>query len=120
MSEGKIYTGGAIIGVMFSVLFGGFSLGGAAPHFIALNEAKVAGKMAMDVINHIPSIDTNDKTKTQFDPSTHNGDLVFEKVTFRYPTKADVTQLTNLSLTFKRGQTTALVGESGSGKSTII
>ena len=120
MREGVVYSGGAIISIMFCVLFGGFGLGGAGPHFLAMNEGRIAGRMAFEVINHKPKIDCNDTTKAQYDKQNDFGDVSFENVTFRYPTKPEVPQIKDLTLNFKRGQTSALVGESGSGKSTII
>lgn len=93
MSPGQVYTGGAIVGIMFCVLFGGFSLGGAGPHFVALTEGKIAGKMAFDVISHKSGIDTNDETKIPYEKESHAGDLTLENVTFRYPTKAEVPQI---------------------------
>lgn len=44
---------------MFSVIFGAFYLGGAVPHIKSLNEAKIAGKMAYDVIDCMPKVDPN-------------------------------------------------------------
>jgi len=120
MSKDKVYTGGAIVAIMFCIVFGGFSVGSAGPPFVALTEGKVAGKMAFDVIDQKPGIETNDPSKTTFEKEKHSGDLTLSNVTFRYPTKTEVPQIQDLSLTFKRGETTALVGESGSGKSTVI
>jgi ATP-binding cassette subfamily B protein len=46
------------------------------------------------------------------------GDIVFENVTFRYGSRADVFQ--GFNAVFKNNKTTAIVGESGSGKTSII
>lgn len=46
-----------------------------------------------------------------------NGDIVFDKVTFRYEENENVFE--NFSLNIKAGTNVALVGESGVGKSTI-
>lgn len=46
------------------------------------------------------------------------GDIRFEHVAFRYGSRKQVFK--DLSLTFKKGQTTAIIGESGSGKTTLI
>lgn len=46
------YTGGVVLAIMFSVVFGAFSFGGAFPHMASIAEAKVAGKLAFDVIQH--------------------------------------------------------------------
>lgn len=46
------------------------------------------------------------------------GDIVFDNVSFRYGTRKQVFE--SLSLTVKKGETTAVIGESGSGKTTLI
>ena len=46
------------------------------------------------------------------------GDIVFNKVAFRYGTRVKV--FDSFSLRIKKGNVTAIVGESGSGKSTLI
>jgi ATP-binding cassette subfamily B (MDR/TAP) protein 1 len=47
-------------------------------------------------------------------------DIVFEDVTFAYPSRADVTVLDHLNVKFESAKVTAIVGPSGSGKSTIV
>ena len=54
---GKLYSSGAIIAIMFSVIFGSFNLGGAGPHIKSISEAKIAGKLAYDVIDAVPDVD---------------------------------------------------------------
>lgn len=46
------------------------------------------------------------------------GDIRFVHVAFRYGSRKQVFK--DFSLTFKKGQTTAIIGESGSGKTTLI
>jgi len=53
-------------------------------------------------------------------PEPARGRLEFEKVTFRYPTRPDVSALHEFSLVVEPGETVALVGPSGAGKSTIF
>ncbi|XP_066311948.1 ABC transporter B family member 3-like [Miscanthus floridulus] len=48
------------------------------------------------------------------------GEIVFQNVCFKYPSRPNVQILKDLSLSIPSGQTVALVGESGSGKSTAI
>lgn len=52
-------------------------------------------------------------------PARIRGRLAFEKVSFAYPARADVTVLSELELTLEPGRTLAVVGASGAGKSTL-
>ncbi len=52
--------------------------------------------------------------------SCTTGDIVFDKVEMRYPTRPKHPALKSLSITIKAGQRTAFCGTSGSGKSTIL
>ncbi|MGG1684793.1 ABC transporter ATP-binding protein [Pseudalkalibacillus sp. NRS-1564] len=47
------------------------------------------------------------------------GTIVFEDVTFTYPSSS-VTNLQNVSFTLKKGQTLGVVGRTGSGKTTLL
>ena len=47
-------------------------------------------------------------------------DIVFDNVTFAYPSRPHVKVLDNLNLRIEKGKITAIVGPSGSGKSTIV
>jgi ATP-binding cassette subfamily B protein len=47
------------------------------------------------------------------------GELVFEAVEFRYPTRPDMSALHDFSLTVRPGERLAVVGPSGAGKSTL-
>jgi len=53
-------------------------------------------------------------------PSLQGAELVFNDVTFRYPTRPETDVLKGISFSLKPGETVALVGPSGGGKSTII
>jgi ATP-binding cassette subfamily B protein len=48
------------------------------------------------------------------------GEIVFDRVAFRYPSRPEVPVLRDVSLTVEPGQRVALVGPSGAGKSTIV
>jgi ATP-binding cassette subfamily B (MDR/TAP) protein 1 len=47
-------------------------------------------------------------------------EIVFEDVTFAYPSRPDTVILNGLNVRFEPGKMTAVVGPSGSGKSTIV
>ena len=52
----KKYTGGEIIGLMFMIMFAIMQMTGMGPEMAAITEAKIGGKMAYDVIDHVPSV----------------------------------------------------------------
>ncbi|AUH33834.1 ABC transporter transmembrane domain-containing protein [Paracoccus tegillarcae] len=53
-------------------------------------------------------------------PRPVQGQIDFDHVTFRYPSRPDVSALEDISLTITPGETVALVGPSGAGKTTVI
>lgn len=54
--SGKIYTSGDVLACILGIVYGMFSLAIAMPNFKALNEGKVAGKLAFDIIDRTPEI----------------------------------------------------------------
>ena len=119
-NTGKLYSSGDILACFLGIVYGVFSLGLAAPNVQSLTEGRVAGKMAFDVIDRLPSIPLNDPNALVVDPKKVQGNIEFRNVTFTYPTRPGQKILDNFSAVFEQGKTTALVGASGSGKSTII
>lgn len=53
-------------------------------------------------------------------PTSINGDIEFQNVSFQYPSRREAFVFEQFSLSIKAGQTVALVGQSGCGKSTAI
>ncbi|XP_077250942.1 ABC transporter B family member 9-like [Tasmannia lanceolata] len=69
-------------------------------------------------------LDRKSKIDTSSDQGTTlpnvRGDIEFQHVSFKYPSRPDVQIFRDLCLSIPSGKTVALVGESGSGKSTVI
>jgi ATP-binding cassette subfamily B protein len=53
-------------------------------------------------------------------PVPARGALAFDNVTFRYPTRLEVSALRDFRLSVRPGETLAVVGPSGAGKSTLF
>ncbi|MDF2232840.1 ABC transporter transmembrane domain-containing protein [Albimonas sp. CAU 1670] len=53
-------------------------------------------------------------------PSPAAGEIVFDDVSFRYPSRPERSALDHVSFTVKPGETVALVGPSGAGKTTVF
>ena len=118
--DGKAFSGGQCIGIIMCIMLGTMGLSQAAPHVIALTEAKVAGTMAFSVIDHKSKIQPDEEGTTKLKSEDVQGEIVLKNVNFRYPSNPDVKVLKDFSCVFKAGTTNALVGPSGSGKSTVI
>lgn len=85
-----------------------------------VKEAQIGGRLAMNVIESIPSVKQNEEGKKVAKREEISGRIEFKNVSFHYPSRPDVPVLKNFNCVFEEGKTTALVGPSGSGKSTII
>jgi ATP-binding cassette subfamily B protein len=62
----------------------------------------------------------NDPVTPVLLPRPARGDIRFEGVTFRYPSRPDQSALDGIDLHVRPGETVALVGPSGAGKTTVI
>lgn len=70
------------------------------------------------LLDRRPAIDAEDPAARVLPSLT--GNIELKHVTFRYPSRPDVTVFADFSLRVPAGTTVALVGQSGSGKSTIV
>lgn len=111
---GAISSAGVVLVVIMSVMMILMSLQNISTPLIDISKAIIAACELFTVIDapHAPS--------GTLKPDISSEDLVFNNVTFEYPSRPGVTVLDELNIRIKSGQNTALVGASGSGKSTIV
>eukprot|EP00057_Strongylocentrotus_purpuratus_P008762 XP_011663236.1 PREDICTED: multidrug resistance protein 1 [Strongylocentrotus purpuratus] len=117
VSQGEMTTD-EVFKVVFGIAFAGISLGQASAFLPDYAKARHSANVILNLFATKPLIDNYSKSGLK--PSTLNGEICYNTIDFKYPTRPDVDILKGLNLTIKPGQTVALVGESGCGKSTLV
>ena len=115
----RAFSAGDVITVLFSIIFGCFALGQAAPNVHSIYTACEAASDLFDLIVREPKLDLT-KSNLKISKETLKGEIKFENVGFSYPSKAENQILNGINICFEPGKKIAIVGESGSGKSTIV
>nr|CAD1842579.1 unnamed protein product [Ananas comosus var. bracteatus] len=82
------------------------------------SKAKHAAASIFAILDRKSKIDASVNEGTEL--ANVRGEIEFQHVSFKYPTRPDVQIFRDLCLTIHSGKTVALVGESGCGKSTVI
>ncbi|KAJ3682761.1 hypothetical protein LUZ60_012988 [Juncus effusus] len=88
---------------------------GLAPYILKRRKSLVS---VFEIIDREPEIDPDDNSGLK--PPNVYGSIELRNVDFSYPTRPNLTVLSNFNLKISGGSTVAVVGVSGSGKSTII
>lgn len=115
--EGTLSAGELSQFVLYAVL--------AAAAFAALSEvwgdlqrAAGATERLVELLNVEPDIAAPAMPVVMAEPA--RGEIEFNNVTFRYPTRPEAQALDDFSLHVKPGESVALVGPSGAGKTTVF
>lgn len=116
--EQKLMTFEGVFLVISAVVYGAMAVGEANSFTPNYAKAKMSASHVLMLINRAPAIDNSSEDGDK--PDKFEGNVGFEHVYFKYPSRPDVPVLQGLKLRVKKGQTLALVGSSGCGKSTTI
>ena len=114
---GRISAGQLSAFVFYAVLVAG-AFGAVSEVIGDLQRAAGATERLMELLGTEPQIRA--PADPQPLPQPPRGEVRFDKVSFRYPSRPDVLALADFSLEVKPGETVALVGPSGAGKSTVL
>ena len=116
VKEGVITSGTLFAVVLYGALVAG-SFGALTEVYGDLVRASGAASRLAELLNEVPEI-APPASPVVMPPA--RGQLEFQHVRFRYPTRPDVAALENFSLKISPGETVAVVGPSGAGKSTLF
>ncbi len=111
-------TGGRLSQFVIYALFAAGALGELAEVWGELSQAAGAAERLTEILAVVPDIRSPDKPTPL--PVPAKGEITFNTVDFRYPSRPDALALDGFSLNVAKGETIALVGPSGAGKTTLF
>lgn len=117
VAEGRISGGTIAAFVLTGALVAGAFGALTEVYGDLLRGAGAAGRLA-ELLNEQPEIKAPANPSAFPEPA--RGEVVFDHVTFRYPTRPETAALNDFSLHVAAGETVAVVGPSGAGKSTLF
>jgi ATP-binding cassette subfamily B protein len=117
VAEGTLSGGTIAAFVLTGVLVAG-ALGSLTEVYGDLLRGAGAASRLSELLHERPAITAPARPIALPEPA--RGGLAFQNVTFHYPTRREVSAVSDFSLTVEPGETIALVGPSGAGKSTIF
>ncbi|MEY4619484.1 MAG: hypothetical protein RIS65_656 [Pseudomonadota bacterium] len=116
VKEGVISSGTLFAVVLYGALVAG-SFGALTEVYGDLVRASGAASRLAELLHEVPEI-AAPASPVVMPPA--RGQLEFQHVRFRYPTRPEVAALDDFSLKVSPGETVAVVGPSGAGKSTLF
>ncbi|PPD28160.1 MAG: ABC transporter [Hyphomicrobium sp.] len=111
-------TGGTLSQFVLYALFAGGALAELAEVWGEIAQGAGAAERLVELKSLVPEIQSPERPLTM--PEPPRGEISFEAVTFRYPSRPEASALDAVSFRVKPGETVAVVGPSGAGKTTIF
>ena len=117
VAEGTI-SGGTIFAIVVTAGLVAGALGALSEVYGDLLRGAGAASRLSELLNERPAIAPPARPVALPDPP--RGQIAFQNVSFRYPTRPEVMALIDFDLAVEPGETVAIVGPSGAGKSTLF
>lgn len=114
---GHLSAGDLSAFVFYSVLMAG-AVGAVSEVIGDLQRAAGATERLIELLAAEPAVEVPQRPLALPEPPI--GEVVLDRVTFRYPSRPETPALADFSLRVARGERVALVGPSGAGKSTVL
>ncbi len=115
---GGLATGGALAQFVLYAVLAAASLGEFSEVYGEMQQAAGAAERLAELMAIRPGIVSPEKPRPF--PAQHQGEVVFDRVCFSYPTRPGAETLKDVSFAVRPGERVAIVGPSGAGKSTIF
>ncbi|WP_163849237.1 ABC transporter transmembrane domain-containing protein [Pseudooceanicola aestuarii] len=115
--QGEMSTGTLVQFVIYSVMVAG-AVAALSEIWGELQRAAGATERLVELLHTTDSV--KDPASPVALPAPVRGEITFDDVSFRYPTRPDVPALDAVDVTIHPGETVAIVGPSGAGKTTIM
>lgn len=113
VASGEMSVGELVSFVLYTTFIGG-SIAGLGDIYSQLQKAIGSSERVLEILEEEAESEAGD-TSVMF-----RGEIEFDQISFRYPTRPEVEVLKSVSFHIKPGEKVALAGHSGAGKSTII
>ncbi|MBA3677030.1 MAG: ATP-binding cassette domain-containing protein [Sphingosinicella sp.] len=117
VSEGAL-SGGVVTAFVFTGIIVAGAFGALTEVYGELLRGAGAAERLAELLAQVPQIKAPASPLAL--PVPAEGALIFDHVTFRYPTRREVSALDDFTLTVRPGETLAVVGPSGAGKTTLF
>ena len=118
MQKGQLSFGDLTAFVIYTTFVGG-SMAGFADLYSQLQKTLGATQRVRELMKEPGETVAIEKTALQ-EEYRLSGGVIFDGVSFAYPTRREIPVLKNLDLEILPGEQVALVGPSGAGKSTVV
>ena len=117
VQAGVITPGELVQFLIYAVIVAG-AVGALSEIWGELQRAAGATERLVELLNTVDPV--MDPAAPKALPARLKGEIAFEGVGFRYPSRPETAAMAGVSFVVKPGETVALVGPSGAGKTTII